>query len=117
MRPDGARRLIVLVNLLCLYMVVGSFAWLMSALCDRRGKAMTIAFVAVLASFLLNYLTPFWTVAEKCSFLSVLTYYQPLFILRDGVWPWTDMAILVTISVVLWSAAGAVFARRDLCTV
>jgi hypothetical protein len=88
-----------------------------SALSDRRGRAITLVFAVVLASFLLNYLAQFWSVAEKVSFLSILTYYRPLVILRDGSCPVKDMAILLTIASLLWSAAGVVFARRDLCTV
>ena len=84
-QPDTARRLIVLANLLCLYLVVGSFGWLVSTLSDRRGRAITIIFAVVLTSFLLNYLAQFWSVAEKVSFLSILTYYRPLIILRDGI--------------------------------
>src|SRR5262245_53828361 len=74
-QPDMARRLIVLANLLCLYLVVGSFGWLVSTLSDRRGRAITLVFAVVVASFLLNYLAQFWSVAEKVSFLSILTYY------------------------------------------
>jgi beta-exotoxin I transport system permease protein len=116
-QPDMTRRLIVLANLLCLYFVVGSFGWFVSTLSDRRGRAITLVFAVVLASFLLNYLAQFWSVAEKVSFLSILTYYRPLIILRDGHWPMRDMAILMILATLLWSVAGAVFARRDLCTV
>jgi hypothetical protein len=31
--------------------------------------------------------------------------------------PWRDMGILVGVGLVLWIAAGIVFARRDVCTV
>ena len=116
-QPDTGRRLIVLANLLCLCTVVGSFSLLVSALSDRRGPAITIVFAVVLGSFLLNYLGQFWSVAERVSFLSILSYYRPLVVLRDGHWPMKDMAILLTIAIILWSLAGAVFGRRDLCTV
>lgn len=116
-RLSFARVVIVLVNLLCLYVAVGGAAWLASALSDRRGRAITVLFALVLASFLLNYLAQFWEPADRVVFLSILRYYRPLFILRDGAWPLHDMLVLLGIAGVLWTAAGIVFARRDLCTV
>jgi ABC-type transport system involved in multi-copper enzyme maturation permease subunit len=115
--PSAARRVITAVNLLCLYISVGSFAWLVSALSDRRSRAITVVFGVVLASFLLNYVAQFWSVADGVSFLSILVYYRPLVVLRDGSWPIKDMSVLLTLSVLLWFAAGIVFARRDLSTV
>ena len=116
-RPDPTRRLVVLANLLCVYLVVSAAAWLVSSLCDRRSKAITTIFAILLVSFVLNYLVPFWPVAARFSFLSLLSYHRPLFVLRDGVWPVADMAILITAAAFLWTAAALVFARRDICTV
>src|ERR1051325_1809373 len=44
-RPEMSRLLIVLINFFCLYAAVGSFAWLISAFSDRRGRAMTFVFL------------------------------------------------------------------------
>jgi hypothetical protein len=114
--PPPLRVGIVLVNLLCLYTAVGGGAWLFSALSDRRGRAIGAAFVVVVASFLLNYLAQFWDPARRVSFLGVLRYYRPLAILRDGAWPLRDMSILLGAALILWSAAGVIFSRRDLST-
>ena len=49
----------------------------------------------------------------------MLRYYRPVAALqagRSGAWPWTDLAVLGGLAGGLWIAAGAVFARRDLCT-
>lgn len=117
MRPDLTRTLIVVANLMCLYVAVGGISWFVSAASDRRGKAVAVVFAVVLASFLLNYLAQFWQPADDVVFLSLLNYYRPLFVLRDGTWPIGDMAILSAVGVGLWIAAGLVFARRDICTV
>jgi ABC-2 type transport system permease protein len=106
---------VMLMNLLALYLAVGGLAWLMSAASDRRGKALTAAFVVVLGSFLLNYLAQLWEPMERFGFLSVLRYYRPLFIL-DGARPWGDMVVLGGIGAVCWVGAGVVFSRRDLST-
>jgi ABC-2 type transport system permease protein len=115
-QPTPAHVGIVLVNLACLYGAVGGVAWLVSALSDHRGRAIAVVFAVVVASFLINYLAQLWKPAERLSVLSVLTYYRPLFILRDGAWPSKDLAILGGTALVTWSAAGWTFSRRDLAT-
>ena len=112
----AARVAIVLVNLAALYLAVGAFAWLMSALSDRRGRAMTTAFVVVVASFLLNYLGQFWTLLERVAWMSLLRYYRPLAALNDGTWAWRDVAVLMGLATATWVAAGVVSAKRDLST-
>jgi ABC-2 type transport system permease protein len=116
-RPELARIVIVAANLFCVYFAVGAFSWLMSALSDRRGRAITSAMLVLLASFLLNYLAQFWSVAEKLSWLSLLSYHRPLEVLRDGKWPLKNMAVLIGAGAALWTAAGVVFSRRDLSTI
>ena len=116
-RLDLAAIAIIMLNLLCLYLAVGGAAWLVSALSDRRGRAITIVFAMVLASFLLNYLAQFWSPAKHVAFLSILRYHRPVFVVRDGSWPLTDMAVLLTIGATCWTIAGVVMSRRDLTTV
>jgi ABC-type transport system involved in multi-copper enzyme maturation permease subunit len=112
-----ARLLLVLLNLFCLYASVGGFAWLLSSLSNRRGRAITIAFIVLLSLFLLSYLAQFWSVVEHIVFLSPLQYHRPAAILSTGICPWLDIAILFGAAVTLWCVAGLVFAQRDLCTV
>ncbi|MGD9723423.1 MAG: ABC transporter permease subunit [Pirellulales bacterium] len=114
--PPLDRTLRVLVNLYFTYLAVGGFSWLVSAGSNRRGPAMTVVFVALLASFLINFLAQFWDPADRISWLSVLYYYRPMFILRDGVLPWSDLAALGGTFAVLWGAAAVVFGRRDVVT-
>jgi ABC-2 type transport system permease protein len=117
LRPPFLRVLPVLLNLFCLYGAVGGFAWLVSSFSSRRGRAMAIVFLILLALFLLNYLAQFWQPLEKLVFLSPLHYHQPVIVLSNGIWPWQDMAILAGFGGAMWLAGGVVFARRDLCTV
>jgi ABC-2 type transport system permease protein len=104
-------------NLFCLYLAVGSVAWLASALSNRRGRAVGVVVGFVLFAFLLNYLAPFWSVAEQLSFLSVLHYYVPLKLLQEGLFPRRDIAILCGLAAAFWICGGLIFARRDLATV
>jgi ABC-2 type transport system permease protein len=116
LRLELSRLLIVIANLFALYAAVGAFAWLMSSLSDRRGRAVTAVLIVVVASFFLNYLALLWPAAGSVQFLSVLNYYRPVFPLRSGDWPWKDIGILLGSAMVLWTAGGVVFARRDLST-
>ncbi len=112
----AARFLPVAVNLFALSTTVGALAWFASSFSDRRGRALTVALLVVLASFLLNYLAQFWEPARRAAWLSVLRYHQPFNVLRTGRWPFADIAILGGAAVLMWAIAGAVFARRDLAT-
>jgi beta-exotoxin I transport system permease protein len=116
-RPELSRMLMVLLNFFSLYGAVGGLAWLVSSFSDRRGRAMTIVFLILLALFLLNYLAPFWRPIERFAFLSPLHYHRPVDVLTTGAWPWKDMATLTAAGGLLWLLGGLVFARRDLCTV
>jgi len=107
---------IVGLNLFAVNLTVGGLGWLVSAASQRRGKAITNLLIAVLGSFLLNYLAQFWSPAKSIVFLSVLNYYSPLLVLRRGAWPWSDLAVLAGVGTVLWTAALGVLARRDLST-
>ena len=113
---DARPAVMIFANLAGLYLAVGGGAWLISSLGDRRGKAMTIAFVLIVSSFLVSYLEQFWEPARFFSWLSVLSYHRPLLILRDAQWPVRDLCVLYGAAAVLWGSAAVVFARRDLCT-
>lgn len=106
----------ILMNFFALYLAVGGLAWLTSALSERRGRAIAFAFAAVLISFLINFLVPFWKPAEHIAFLSVLHYYQPLAVLDGGAWPWRNTCVLAGAGLVFWLAAVGVFMRRNVAT-
>lgn len=116
-RPSLGQMLVILSNLFCLYLAVGAMALLVSALSNRRGRAVAVAFGVVLGSFFLNFLTQFWEPAQVVAFLGILNYYQPLLILREASWPVSDMAVLLGCALAFWSAGMIVFTRRDICTV
>ena len=108
----------VTANFFCLYLAVGGLAFLVSAVSDRRGRAIAVIFAILLASFLLNFLAQFWRPAEMVSFLSLLSYHKPLIVMRSGgTWPLGDMTVLFGFAVATWLAGGIWFARRDICTV
>jgi hypothetical protein len=90
--------------------------FLVSALSDRRGRAVAVAFALVLASFLLNFLAQFWWLAKHVAFLSVMQYYQPAKILSTGLFPWQDGLVLLAVAATTWLLGCEIFARRNVCT-
>ena len=116
MRPEWIRAAMVMANLFCVYLAVGGIVFLVSAVSDRRGRAVAVAFALVLASFLLNFLAQFWWLAKHVAFLSVMQYYQPAKILSSGVFPMRDALVLVTVAVTTWLLGCEIFARRNICT-
>ena len=116
MRPEWSRAAMVMTNLFCVYLAVGGIAFLVSAVSDRRGRAVAVVFALVLVSFLLNFLAQFWWLAKHVAFLSVMQYYQPAKILSSGVFPLHDAFVLLAVAVTAWLLGCEIFARRNICT-
>lgn len=108
--------LMVLLNLLLLLVSVASLTSLSATLFRRRGRAIGFTMALVLVSFFWNFVAQFWEPAKSTAFLSFLTYYQPMEIIRLGRMPWLDLSILTAISSVLWAAAYWRFRRMDILT-
>lgn len=111
------RRLWVAVNLWALYFVGFGASSLASSLSERRGRAAGLVVGFVIGSFVLSFLSAFSEPIRRVSFLSVLNYYRPLFILQDGVVPWRDIFVLAIAGLICWGVACVVFVRRDVRTV
>lgn len=115
-RPSFGLVVLVLLNLYGVYVAVGGLTFLVSSLSDRRGRAVTVIFGLVLASFLLNFLAQFWDPAKHIVFLSVLDYYQPALILREGAIAPSDLFTLLGVGAITWAIGMEVTARRSIAT-
>ena len=107
----------IVANMYSMFLAIGGMVYLVSAVSDRRGSAVGVALGVLLASFFLNFLAQFWPPAKSVGFLSVLEYYRPLQIVREGSWPIRDMLVLIVAGAVFYIIALIVFARRDIRTV
>ena len=116
LRGTPRQLIVVVVNLFCLYLVVGSATLLVSALSDRRGRAVGAAIAFILLSTLVDSLAPFWEPAGRVAFLCITSYYWPLPILQGEPWPVADMLVLTAVAIGCWLGAAVVFVRRDLRT-
>ena len=116
-RTTFGNTVLVAVNLYALYIAVAGVSCAVSSFSDRRGRAAGMVFGFLVASYLLNSLAQLWRPANSVGFLSLLNYYRPLPILREGVFPAADLVVLLGIGGLLWLAGGVIFAHRDICTV
>jgi hypothetical protein len=85
-------------------------------LSSRQTHATGAGFLVVISSFLLNFLVPYWNVADALSFFGLMEYYRPAVIIRDGAFPTADVAVLVAIAIALWIAGMEITARRNVMT-
>jgi len=113
-RPAYSAVLLVACNLLCIYLAVGGVAYVVSSLESRRGRAMTIVFAIVVASFFVNFLAQFWTPAEPIAILSLMNYYQPAQVLLEQRVPIDHVLALIAIALITWTIGASVTIRRDL---
>ncbi len=111
----GRLGLAVVNNLAAIWAVAG-VGMAVSAASSRRGMAVGVLFGWLLASFLLNFLGALWEPAQRLEFLSLLNYFRPLIIVRDGALDAGHIAVLLAIGLVGWIIGGIVFTRRDIRT-
>jgi ABC-type transport system involved in multi-copper enzyme maturation permease subunit len=116
-RPAATGVVLVMVNLFCVFASVSGVGFLVSALSDRRGRAIAVIFGILLASFLLNVLAEFWPPAERAAFLGVLHYYQPARVMAAAALNLRDVTVLLGVGAAAWIAGGEIVARRSIRTV
>lgn len=113
--PLQLRRLILpATNLFALLVAIGAATMFVSTLVSRRGVAIAIMLVVLLASFLVNFLEVFVPAVKEFAFLGFLYYYKPVDVAMTGVWPLKEIGILGAAAAVLWTAGLWRFSRRDI---
>jgi ABC-2 type transport system permease protein len=106
---------IAAVNYYALLLALASATLCLSAFHPRRGVTIAILIGILVASFLVNFLEPFWNPArEQLRFLGILNYYRPFIIVRDEAWPVWNLAALLGSAVVLWCVGLWRFCTRDI---
>lgn len=101
-------------NLAALNLAILGLTLGVSSLVARRGTAIGIVLAGLLFSDLMNFLSQFWAAVRPFAFLGFLHYYKPLPIVRSGAFPARDVAILLAVAVVSWTAGLWHFRRRDI---
>ena len=108
---------VIAANLYFVYGAAAGVVYAISALSDRRGRAVGASLAIVIASFLLSFLAQLWEPMQRVRWLSILSYYRPLPIVRDEDVPYLDMLILALVGLTFWIIGGVLTARRDIRTV
>ncbi len=106
----------IAANMYAMFIALAGLTYLVSAGCDRRGRAVGLALAIVLASFLANFIAQLWPAARGVGYVSVLNYYRPLHTAQSSQWPVGDILGLLLCGVTCWAIGAAIFAKRDLRT-
>lgn len=102
------------VNLWALLVSVGGWALAVAAASRRRSVAGSIAGVATLFLFLLDYLARAWKPADTIAWLSPFHYYRAMELLMGRPLAPSHIAVLLGTGAAGIAVAYLVFARRDL---
>ena len=105
---------IVCVNFLALNLAIAALTMMISCMVNRRGHAIAVIVALAITWLSMNFVESFLAVVRQIKFLSLLSYYQPADISRDGSWPVEDIAILCSVAVAAWLIGLTVYCRRDI---
>ncbi len=102
------------VNFVALWLCIGCVTMCVASFSSRRGQAIGAVLVWLLLSFLLNFLSQYWSAIEDFSKIGLLYYYRPLPVIRTNAWPLVDIGILVALGAIAWTIGLVRFCRRDI---
>jgi len=112
--PEPRLVLSLLINLALLMLVWGSVALAIATLSRRRVTAISIAGLAALVTFLLDYLARVWDPMKKIAWISPFHYVRQMELVAGGTLAPRDIAVLGGITIAFIAIAFVVIARRDL---
>lgn len=101
-------------NLGALLIAIGGSASLAGAIFPRRVVAVTVVLSLLLVAFFISVLEPLLPWVKNINRLGLLHYYRPVAIVRTGVPPWGNLAVLTGIGLGTWTAGLLIFQRRDI---
>lgn len=104
----------VVGNLAALLLSVGGVSCLVSTLSNRRGSAIAVIVAVGVVSATFGVLEPFLEPLKPFRWLSVLTYFRPVDVVRADHWPWPHISVLLTMGGVCWLVGAWRFAQRDI---
>lgn len=107
------RFLLVAVNGFALFLAVGCYTILFSALFDSGGRAISFAAGLTLIFYLITFLTDLWETVEPLVPFSLFHYYDPGSVVRNGLL-WEHMTILLGVAAISFIASLIALQRRDI---
>jgi len=112
--PAPGVRARLLLNLIALAWCVGGFALLVATLSRRWMTAFTTVILLTVVAYLIDFLAIGWRPMRLVAWLSPFHYYPALSIVAGDAPTASDLAVLLSASVVFISLAYWQFHRRDL---
>ena len=104
---------LALLNLLMLLFAAGGFVMFVATLCQRRSIAVGISIGVLLTSYLIGFFEAFFDAVKYISWASMLSYFQPTDVVRDGAIPLDNALGLLIIGLVFWALGLRRFQTRD----
>lgn len=98
---------------LLLFAVCGA-TYCASCFVSRRSVAIGVILALLLSSFLINVVEGFLPFVQNIGFLGLLSYHRPFVVIRDGVVPYHDLAVLLSLGSCCWLLGWWKFALRDI---
>lgn len=108
--------LTIILNMFCMYLAYTAIFACITSACDKRARAVAIAFGVMLAFDLIYLLAEFWSPAAKLSFFTLRNYYQPLHLLQHAARPWLHILTLLLTALAFFTLALTIFHRRNIRT-
>jgi ABC-2 type transport system permease protein len=105
---------LALTNLFALLVACGGFVMCVASFCNRRSIAVGICIGVLMLSYLIGFLEPFLDFMSYLAWTSILNYYRPTDVVRDGQLDWQTCSSLLAIGGILWTAGLIRYQRRDI---
>ena len=105
--------LLVQLNALFLFMAIGGYSFLISALSSEGGRSTALAAGLAVVFFFADFLAALWSPVEFLGPLSIFYYYDPVSIVGRGGVLGLHLAVLGLVAIVGFAAAIVTFERRD----
>ena len=109
-----SRFFLVSYNALLLFLAIGGYAFLLSALSREGSRAIVLATGLTVAFFFVDFVAELWEPLEFLGPWTVFHYYSPTSVVQQGAVPWNHALVLIGIAATGYAAAIAVFQRRDI---
>lgn len=109
-----SRFLLISFNAFLLFLAIGGYGFLFSALSRDGARAIVLATGLTVVSFFVDFVAELWEPLEFLGPLSVFHYYSPISVVQQGAVPWNHVLALLGVAAVGYTAAIAVFQRRDI---
>jgi ABC-2 type transport system permease protein len=93
---------------------IGGISLLGSAVSDSMGRAVSLAIVVIVISYVIDYFAALWTFIQPLRPFSIFHYFSPSRALAHGVLPTTNVLVLGLAGLACAIAGGILFVRRDL---